>query len=410
MSKQNVDDAQIGRFDQSFLIHMIKDFFVILLVVSILEFGLKAALVYYDYRANGAQRVQMAAAEIAENVRSIMLNEGGPVAARTLYPILDKNWSERGYTIAIEPSEVTIESIRESFDYTPEGIPFPTNSVDGNSLVHSLDIKAQDFCVSCHTQAKVGDVLGTVKVRSYLKTYFGAWWSGVQLTLGLAVGKIVLHSILLFILLRSRLEPLLRLRAVVSNLARAFGGLDQRAEVKSPDEFGALARDLNLFLDRVGRLVAELDTILRDVVEVNDDILKIQSDLRGQVDGMVSETRALERRALIGAKREPKLSNDWFAAIKRSVGDLDAVLAQAPKSVGLDAAQTLASLETVIGHAEAQVASNEALFEDLADLGHQTEEFQTAMTEMIRLEERMKSIVETGTMLVRRLQTTPASE
>ena len=33
-SDGTVDEAQIGRFDQSFLIHMIKDFFVILIIVT----------------------------------------------------------------------------------------------------------------------------------------------------------------------------------------------------------------------------------------------------------------------------------------------------------------------------------------------------------------------------------------
>jgi len=39
-------NPSIGRFDKSFLVHMIKDFFLVLLAVSILEFALKAAAVY----------------------------------------------------------------------------------------------------------------------------------------------------------------------------------------------------------------------------------------------------------------------------------------------------------------------------------------------------------------------------
>ena len=212
-----------------------------------------------------------------------------------------------------------------------------------------------------------------------------------------------LHSVLLFILLRSRLEPLLRLRAVVSNLARAFGGLDQRAEVRSADEFGALARDLNLFLNRVDRLVRELGDVLDKVVTVNDDILQLQRGLRGKVDQVVRGARDLERRALMGAKREPKLSNDWFQAMQRAVSDLDARLAEVPDENRAEAEGLVAALRDVIAQAEAQVASNEALYGDLVILGEQTEGFGHAMEDMIRLEERMNSIIESGTTLVQRL-------
>jgi hypothetical protein len=41
----DTNNPAIGRFDKSFLVHMIKDFFLVLLAVSVLEFALKAAAV-----------------------------------------------------------------------------------------------------------------------------------------------------------------------------------------------------------------------------------------------------------------------------------------------------------------------------------------------------------------------------
>src|SRR6056297_2896620 len=124
MARRKLDQNSplIGRFDQSFLIHMIRDFFVILIAVTVLEFSLKAALVYYSFRVSGPDRTQQVAENIADNVRSIMRNEGGPVAARTVYPTLKRNWNDLGYRIAIIPAPVTIRSIEEGFDFTPEGI------------------------------------------------------------------------------------------------------------------------------------------------------------------------------------------------------------------------------------------------------------------------------------------------
>jgi len=394
-------DPSIGRFDQSFLIHMIKDFFLVLLAVTVIEFTVKASKVYWDYEANGQSQALEVAEELADNVRSIMTNAGGPVAARTMYPILEKNWTDLGYEIAIVPSELTVQSIEKSFGYVPTGIPM-AGMTESEYKSAYVDVHATEFCISCHSEASVGDSLGTVFVRNYLDRDIAAWWEAVKLTLVFAIGKILLHSILLFLILRSRLEPLLRLRAVVSRLSKAYTDLNQRAEVRTADEFGVLARDLNIFLDRINRLVQELDTVLRNVVEVNDDIVNIQGDLRAQIDKVVVNTRGIERHAMLSAKQEPRLSDAWFDATKRSVAELDAALVNA--NTPPEAQALLENLRSVVKNAEAQVNNSEHLYASLAQLGDEAVVLKDSMSEMIRLEERMKTIIEAGSQLVRRLR------
>ena len=391
----------IGRFDKSFLVHMIKDFFLVLLVVTAAEFSLKAGLVYYNYRFNGAEEAKAVAEDLAGNVVSIMRNEGGPVAARTLYPILDDNWSALGYTIAIEPAEVTVKSIEASFGYTPRGIP-SDDWPDGRFMSHRTEIVAEQFCIACHTQAAVGQVLGAVTVRNYLSRDFALWLKDVRLTASLAAGKILLHSFLLFLILRARMEPLLELRSVVSNLARAYGRLDYRAEIRTSDEFGVLARDLNLFLDRITNIVSELDVVLSKVVLTNDGIIAVQGHLRETVDGVVSGIRQIERNAMLSAKKEPRLSDEWFDAVRGSIEALDDAL---PKDEhAASASELLRTLRQVVSNAEAQTASSEAIFTRLADLGEQSETLKGSTLEMIRLEERLKSIIESCSTLVHRLK------
>lgn len=397
---QDPADQTIGRFDKSFLIHMIKDFFLVLLVVTVLEFALKAGKVYWDYQTNGASQAEDVALELADNVISIMKNSGGPVAASALYPILDQNWKELGYEIAIEPSAETSEAIERNFGYSPVGIP-KAIMADGEHKAAAINITAEAFCTSCHSNASVGDVLGTVTVRNYLGRDFELWWEDVKLTLGLAVGKIVLHSVLLFLILRARMEPLLRLRSVVSTLSKAYTDLGQRAEVRTADEFGVLARDLNVFLDRIGRLVEELGQVLNRVVTINDDILQVQGDLRGQIDRVVSRSRALERDALFRAKREPRLSNVWFDSVKRSIAQLNDTVSNSEAS--LEANDLVEELRAVVNNAEEQIANTEQLYHALAELGDDAETLKGPMAEMTRLEERMQSIIETGEGLVRRL-------
>ena len=394
-------NPSIGRFDKSFLIHMIKDFFLVLVLVTIIEFALKAGKVYWDYQSNGESQALEVAEEISENVVSIMSNSGGPVAARAVYPILEKNWTDLGYEIAIVPSALTVKSIEQTFQFAPEGIPID-GMADEEHKTATVQIAAREVCTSCHVGAKPGDLLGHVTVRNYLGRDFAMWWEDVKLTLGLALGKIVLHSILLFLILRSRMEPLLRLRSVVSTLSKAYSDLNQRAEVRTADEFGVLARDLNVFLDRISWLVEELDTVLSKVVDVNDDIIQIQLDLRSRIDSVVQNTRAIERNAMLTAKREPKLSDAWFDAVKRSVVELDAELSKVKASPGAE--PLLENLRSVVANAEVQIENSEKVYLSLADLGDEADALRRPMAEMSRLEERMQAIIETGSRLVRRLR------
>ena len=397
---QQQSDQTLGRFDKSFLILMIQDFFLVLLLVTILEFALKAGKVYWDYESNGVAQAEEVAQELADNVISIMKNSGGPVAASALYPILDQNWRELGYEIAIEPSPATSAAIEQNFGYSPVGIPIAVMA-DGTHKAAAVDVEAEATCTSCHSNVEAGDVLGTITVRNYLGRDFELWFEDVKLTLGLAVGKIIMHSVLLFLILRSRMEPLLRLRSVVSSLSKAYTDLGQRAEVRTSDEFGVLARDLNVFLDRIGRLVEELSLVLNRVVDVNDDILQVQGDLRTQVDGVVSRSRSLERDAMFRAKREPRLSNAWFDSVKHSIANLDETLSGINASP--EASQLLEDLRAVVANAEDQISNSEHLYLSLGKLGDEAEMLKGPLAEMTRLEERMVGIIETGTDLVSRL-------
>ena len=58
--------------------------------------------------------MQQVADKLSNDIRSIMLNAGGPTAARTIYPIIDKNYHDLGFLVAVEPSQITVDSIKVS--------------------------------------------------------------------------------------------------------------------------------------------------------------------------------------------------------------------------------------------------------------------------------------------------------
>ena len=254
-------------FEQSFMFHMIRDFFLLLVLVATVEMSIRYAAMRLEFANQEQTRVDLAAQQLANDVKSIMLNSGGPLAAQTVYPILNRNYDDLGLSIAVIPSAVTVESMKESFKLDVKGLQ-PTWKV-GQHLESAVNLTAEQFCLGCHVKAKVGDVLGTVKVGSYLDRKEAAWWTEVQLTAGALSLKILVHTVLLFFLLKVRMAPLLSLRSTVSRLARGLMDLSPRAKVNGADEFGELAQDLNHFLDRINVVVTDLDHILNKVVDAS---------------------------------------------------------------------------------------------------------------------------------------------
>ena len=88
-----------GFFERSFMFRMIRDFFLLLVIVAVLELGLRYAAILYEFKNNEPVRVQQVADKLSNDIRSIMLNAGGPTAARTIYPIIDKNYHDLGFLV-----------------------------------------------------------------------------------------------------------------------------------------------------------------------------------------------------------------------------------------------------------------------------------------------------------------------
>ena len=91
-----IDTEAPGRFDRSFFLRMIVSFLAFLLVVALIEAGLRFSFELYAFRNRDLADTQVAAERLAADIRTIMLNEGGPVASRTVYPILERNYDLAG--------------------------------------------------------------------------------------------------------------------------------------------------------------------------------------------------------------------------------------------------------------------------------------------------------------------------
>lgn len=400
----SIDPSKLGRFDQSFIVRMIKDFFLVLLLVVVAELGLRLALVIYDFYTAEREDTVIAAEGLAADVREIMMNRGGPVAARTVYPILEQNHARMGLEIAILPSAVTAESIKARFGFKPQGIP-PDWSKGRHHAV-SVAITADQACLQCHTEASLGDRLGHVTVRNYLSTHLDEWWAEVRLTGLMSMLKILLHTTVLFFLLRLRMAPLLTLRAVVSDFAKGGSDLSRRAPVNSNDEFGELASDLNRFLDRINDIVDDLTDVLERVSDLNRRLEAIQSRLDQSASAM-EERIATTRSALDEAvPDEPLLGEEW----RESVASLRGILERLARDHPV-AGELSENFDRIVNRLEEAAARSRRLrqaqtgtSDSLESLDREFRDFHRTVGEIRALEEMMDAIAASGQSLVARLR------
>ncbi len=393
--------GRLGRFDRSFVIRMIRDFLIALTVIVVLELGGRAALAWRDFQQEDRAATGLAAARLASDVRDIMLNEGGPVAARTVYPILRRNHEELGYEIAIEPSAVTVESIRRGFGFEPRGMPSRWSA--GPHHETTLELRAEEFCRTCHVTAQVGEVLGRVSVRSYRATRFAEFWHEARVVSVVGMGNVILHTVVLFFLLRLRMEPLLRLRATVARLAKGRLDLSQRAEPRSDDEFGELAVDLNHFLDRVSHLLEDLNGVLTQLLAVNDRMAQVSGRMGGQL-GALEESAGRALAETVGLERL------FSGPTEETLAALELVLTTLQDHPNVLADARVEALRGLVTRLRGQVLRARqgstrvrALEEVLHRLSRELRDDTHYQREIVVLEERMRVVSESGRALLRRL-------
>jgi len=400
-----MQESRSGRFEQSFMFHMIRDFFLLLLVVAAVEVGIRYGVVLWEFRQNEPTRVDRAAQRLAEDVRSIMLNSGGPTAAQTVYPILNRAYDELGLQIAIVPADVTVESMKATRNMQAQGLQATWPTGDHNAA--TVKLTAEQFCLGCHVRAQVGDVLGVVIVRSYLARKESAWWHEVRLTAGVLSFNIIVHTIVLFLLLKVRMEPLLSLRSTVARLAKGVMDLGPRARVKSDDEFGELAQDLNHFLDRIGLVVHDLDRILGEVVAVGSHLGQVTRHLEQQLDNL--RDGALHT---LSGDSERSLQTQVVAARESGAHGvvaqaLDTALAAGAPPGAADLRQQLQQLRASFDAVTTALQAVAAPAPPAQALSAEYQAFAQSLREMAVLEARMQGVAEAGQRVLQRLAARP---
>ncbi len=304
------------RFNRFFALGTVGSYLTALAVLALMEAAARFGLSVYRFSTEGEARAEVAAGEIAVDVRDIMVNRGGPVAARTVYPILESIYDDAGYRIAIEPTQETVSSIEATFGFTPRGIP--ADWPEGRFQQGRVEMRADDFCLQCHIDSQVGSVLGTVTVRHYLATELAGFWRDTQVLGLVAMANVILASGLMFFYLRRRMRPLQALDEAIGDLGKSGVALTRRVPVLSRDEFGKLAHDTNMFLDRMAGSASDMTASSRE--------------MRRLAERLAAARRKIERQSAGSGNDVPAAGLREAAEALDAVRDLSLALRTTPRS------------------------------------------------------------------------------
>lgn len=202
------------------------------------------------------------------------------------------------------------------------------------------------------------------------------------------------------------MEPLLSLQSMIAVLAKSGTRLSHRAPVKSHDEFGELARDLNLFLDRVSQILDDLGGVLTKIVALNRRLTQVHDQMAQHFRTVGERMSDVTRQAFEGQRGDPVLSEEWVESV-------DAVMSvvQALRKGGELTRKQDESIERVVSQlrefahrAQTVLGRYENVGTGLIDLSGNIGDFSHWLEEMAIIEQRMQGISEQGQTLLERLQ------
>ncbi|MDD5053417.1 MAG: methyl-accepting chemotaxis protein [Sulfuricurvum sp.] len=239
---------------------------------------------------SGKKHLQMLSASVFQTIRGAM-NLGDPEVVEATLKKAGEIKGVKELTIYKSPQVIELFKLPK-----PSPLPQEVDNVfknsqaativseDGHTMKILSPLIATDECMMCHTNAKVGDVLGVMDLEYSLEDLekdISVMTTKTVLTM--IIGAIFTILILMMILRRIIGTPLNELLQRVKDLSGGEGDLTARLSVNSEDELGEIAKNINLFIEKIRQVV---ETVLATASESQ----KIASVLSAHAISLQSST------------------------------------------------------------------------------------------------------------------------
>ncbi len=251
-------------------------------IVLLLVAGLGAisailiCFVYFSYKSLAASETQktlnMVSEAVFQTVR-VAMNTGDQSAvasaiekSKTIPGVSSLNISKSQAVIdffGLKDSVSKDEAIKGVFSSKTAALIDSDKEEHAKRLLKPLI--ADDSCIKCHTNVKVGEVLSVLDVTLSTKEADKKISSSLlSLVVILIIMSAIVIAVFIFVFKKILFEKLQALLSTTASLNSSEGDLSRRIEMRGEDELAKSAAQTNMFLDQIESFVKRLNIVIQE--------------------------------------------------------------------------------------------------------------------------------------------------
>ena len=172
----------------------------------------------------------------------------------------------------LEQLNIKDQIIADQFN-NPKDLNLNIENDNGHFLRLIRPFKAKNECITCHANAKEGDVLGVMDL-----TYSYQWIDEDlsekrNIFIATFVLALLITTVVVLLMLRSIVgKPISELSKKTKDLSQGEGNLTARIQVKSNDEIGQVCHDVNKFIEKTQDTIKTVKDIAHNVEMQTKDL------------------------------------------------------------------------------------------------------------------------------------------
>ena len=252
---------------------------------------------------------------------------------------------------------------------TKQEIIRPYRNAKDNGFFMARAIIAEEACVMCHANAKVGDVLGVsameISVQELVDDSFEIQTRIVLLMIGIGIFALF---VLLFLFNRLVFYPISNLAEVASELAQGDGDLTKRLPVKNEDEIAKASASINRFIQKIGNTVSSAKETSHQNILQSDQLFNTSQEIDKRIEKSVEAVRTSTQ---LGQEIEHMLHN---------AKELVQLSARDIKESAEQLAETKRLLLKVANSAQDNVSAERDIAERLEQSAQETDKIKGVLT------------------------------
>ncbi len=290
------------------------------------------------------------------------------------------------YSLHVAKSQAIIDLFEEKDPFTTDVDIVNTFETQESAIIeekgdlHLLRILkpfiAQTECLACHTNTKVGDVLGVMDLRISLEQSDEITSSAVRnAAVVLLLASIVCWVVLSLLIRKDIINPLDGLILILKDIAQGDGNLTQRLPEKSKDEFGQMAFQFNEFVKKLSVMIKDINNNSISLEDSSSALNSIANDISKNSDS------TSEKSQTVAAAAEEMNANmvSVASAMEEATGNLDGVsvacgeMNQNVEGIGRDVEVAKESTDNAVVSADEVLQNVNRLGQDAEEIGTVTE-------------------------------------